>query len=133
MKLNEITNKKEPFVVIMLRKLLAKGEKVAAVYVSQTSKENFVGYILQIKQETDRQGVVEYVLTLVHTTDYALTTKVVSMSDAGDHGDLDIALGIPTLLRCDIREYHDEFLPAPIKALYIPALGNADDLGGHDL
>jgi hypothetical protein len=133
MKLNEITNKKEPFVVIMLRKLLAKGEKVAAVYVAQTSKENFVGYILQIEQETDRQGVVEYVLTLTHSTDYALTTKVVSVFDVEDHADLDIALGIPTLVRCDIREYHDEFLLAPIKALFIPAPGNSDDLGGHDI
>jgi len=132
-KLFEITDKKEPFVVIMLRKLLAKGEKVAFIYVTRAGKDSFAGYIKQIKQETDRQGVIEYVLTLTHTTEYALTGRVVSMFDAEDSNDLDIGLGIQTLSRSDIREYDDAFLPAPITALFVPAPANTADLGGHDL
>lgn len=123
MKLVEVSEQ-EPFVVPMLRKLLEKGEKVLLVIVQKGGAESVMGIIQGIKTEKDRQGVPEYVLQVFTNTLQ------------------DYAYGMQRLRRADIRqrtaagewdEAKSAFKSRKIPALYVPASGNAEDLGGHDL
>ena len=122
MKLVEVSEQ-EPFVVPMLRKLLEKGP-VLLVIVQEGGAESVMGNIRNIERETDRQGVPEYVLTVFTNSEQ------------------DYAYGVQRLRRADIRqrtaagpwdEAKSAFSTRKVPALYVPASGNREDLGGHDV
>lgn len=120
MKLQEISDEREPFVVTMLRSLLLKDGPVLLVIVQEGGVESVMGTIRGLKTETDRHGTKEFVLHVFTNMEQ------------------DYAYGAQRLRRADIRQRRAAHTKSPdgskmVNALYVPSSGNKEDLGGHDL
>jgi hypothetical protein len=121
MRLDEL-NDDEPFVVKMLRGLLKKEEPLLVV-VQRDGTESVLGRIKSMSAEALQPGGAEDTTTPMA---YRMWVHTNSMQE--------YTYGSRTLRRSDIRQkIHPNKWGKPTTALYIPASGNKEDLGGHDL
>jgi hypothetical protein len=104
----------EPFVVIMLRKLLTKGEKVHLVIVQDDGTWSRMGVVLGVEHEADRTRYPDVYLLDVFTN---ISQK--------------FAYEGKRLRRADLRLVPHRFEP-PAWTLLVPSSNNGADLGGHD-